>query len=199
MLNDPDNAHPYYHGDHDHDHDDVDADALDDADYLDHDHHRVPREGRGDVDDDLYDQIENNVMESAVIVALTGVLAWLVWYRNNRARTGNNGDGQQGGEITGSANVQQVAVAQAQAQAQAQAEAQARAQALAAEVQASVRAAAAASASVAGQQQQQQQAQVQQQLQQQAQATGAETGMQQTHWRPPAPRVEDGDEEGDVH
>lgn len=58
--------------------------------------------GAGEGEDefaDLYDRIESNVLESAIIVALTGVLAWLVWYRNNRAREANTTQTQ--AQITG--------------------------------------------------------------------------------------------------
>ncbi|KAF2737164.1 HCP-like protein [Polyplosphaeria fusca] len=58
----------------------AELDALDDAEPDDHDYTHVP----GGDDDYGLDEIDSDILESLIIVALTGALAFLLYYRNQR-------------------------------------------------------------------------------------------------------------------
>lgn len=77
FLEDP---HPYYHG-------------AEDADGFYDD--TIPEHGLPGDDEDYYDELDESVLESLIIVGLAAALAFLVYYRQNR-QANHNRDQQQG-------------------------------------------------------------------------------------------------------
>ena len=71
--------HPYYHG------------AEDDGYYDD----PIPDHGLPGGDEDYYDELDESILESIIIVGLAAALAFLVYYRQNR-QANHNRDEQQG-------------------------------------------------------------------------------------------------------
>ena len=81
FLEDP---HPYYHG------------AEDDDGYYDD---PIPEHGLPGGDEDYYDELDESIVESLIIVGLAAALAFLVYYRQNRQV--NHDRDQQQGQIDG--------------------------------------------------------------------------------------------------
>ena len=84
FLEDP---HPYYHG------------AEDDDGYYDD---PIPDRGLPGGDDDYYDELDESILESLIIVGLAAALAFLVYYRQNR-QANHDRDQQQGQQAEGQA------------------------------------------------------------------------------------------------
>ena len=78
FLEDP---HPYYHG------------AEDDDAYYDD---PLPDHGLPGGNDDYYDELDESILESLIIVGLAAALAFLVYYRQNRQANHNRDQQQQG-------------------------------------------------------------------------------------------------------